>query len=114
MYDISQLNEMLIPELQDIADQLSIPHAEKTEKQDLIYKILDRQARVESETTTPAPEKNKRKRIVKANTSNTTEQAATMTATAPENRDGDADGDGIAAKESFKIAVPKKGTQTKN
>lgn len=34
MYDISQLNDMLVPELKDIADQLSIPHAQKVDKQD--------------------------------------------------------------------------------
>ena len=44
MYDILQLNDMLVPELLDIAEQLNIPDAKKTEKQDLIYKILDRQA----------------------------------------------------------------------
>jgi len=48
MYDISQLNDMLVPELKDIADQLNIPHAQKPDKQDLIYKILDRQAVAES------------------------------------------------------------------
>jgi transcription termination factor Rho len=84
MYDISQLNDMLVPELLDIADQLSIPHAQKTDKQELIYKILDRQAVVESESKSPAPEKGRRKRIVKANTPNTSEEAEVMTETAPQ------------------------------
>jgi transcription termination factor Rho len=44
MYDILQLNDMLVPELLDIADQLHIDNAKKLDKQDLIYKILDRQA----------------------------------------------------------------------
>jgi transcription termination factor Rho len=83
MYDISQLNDMLVPELLDIADQLSIPHAQKTEKQELIYKILDRQAVVESETKAPTAEKGRRKRIVKANTANTSEEAEVMTDTLP-------------------------------
>jgi transcription termination factor Rho len=83
MYDISQLNDMLVPELLDIADQLSIPHAQKTEKQELIYKILDRQAVVESETKAPAAEKGRRKRIVKANTANASEEAEVMTDTLP-------------------------------
>src|SRR4051812_15656239 len=74
MYDIAQLNDMLVPELKDIADQLSIPHAQKTDKQDLIYKILDRQAVAESVTKTAAPERIKRKRIAKKNTANGTEQ----------------------------------------
>jgi transcription termination factor Rho len=83
MYDISQLNDMLVPELLDIADQLSIPHAQKTDKQELIYKILDRQAVVESEAKAPAQEKGRRKRIVKANTANTSEEAEVMTETLP-------------------------------
>ena len=44
MYDILQLNDMLVPELLDIAEQLKIPNAKKLNKQDLIYKILDKQA----------------------------------------------------------------------
>lgn len=44
MYDILQLNEMLVPELQDIAKTLKVKGFEKLEKQDLIYKILDAQA----------------------------------------------------------------------
>ena len=44
MYDILQLNDMLVPELLDIAEQLKIPQAKKLEKQELIYKILDKQA----------------------------------------------------------------------
>lgn len=39
-----QLNDMLLPELKDIAEQLSIPNYSKLDKQDLIYKILDKQA----------------------------------------------------------------------
>ena len=41
MYDILQLNDMFVPELLDIADQLKIPNAKKLGKQDLVYKILD-------------------------------------------------------------------------
>ncbi|MDB5191252.1 MAG: transcription termination factor Rho [Segetibacter sp.] len=67
MYDISQLNDMLVPELLDIAEQLSIPHAKKLDKQDMIYKILDKQA-VDASAPAPATaDKGKRKRIVKAN-----------------------------------------------
>ncbi|MEJ0104261.1 MAG: Rho termination factor N-terminal domain-containing protein [Bacteroidota bacterium] len=49
MYDILQLNDMLVPELLDIAEQLKIPNARKLDKQELVYKILDRQAVVASE-----------------------------------------------------------------
>ena len=67
MYDISQLNDMLVPELLDIAEQLSIPHAKRLDKQDMIYKILDRQSLSNSDIVEAAPEKGKRKRIPKTN-----------------------------------------------
>ena len=76
MYDILQLNDMLVPELLDIAEQLKIPNAKKLDKQGLVYKILDRQAVVASEHKgAPADEKNKRKRIIKTSTGITTEEA---------------------------------------
>lgn len=43
-YDILQLNDMLVPELRDLAEKLSVENAKKLPKQDLIYKILDQQA----------------------------------------------------------------------
>ncbi len=48
MYDILQLNDMLLPELLDIAERLKISGAKKQDKQGLIYKILDSQAVQES------------------------------------------------------------------
>ena len=44
MYDILQLNEMLVSQLRAIAQELNITDAEDLKKQDLIYKILDLQA----------------------------------------------------------------------
>lgn len=75
MYDILQLNDMLVPELLDIADDLKIDNAKKMDKQELIYKILDRQAVVSSEQKSAPADKTKRKRIVKASTANSTEEA---------------------------------------
>jgi transcription termination factor Rho len=77
MYDILQLNDMLVPELLDIADQLKIPNSKKLDKQDLIYKILDRQAVLASavKSSPGADDKNKRKRIVKTTTALSTEEA---------------------------------------
>jgi len=49
MYDISQLNDMLVPELKDVAQQLGLKNYTKLNKQDLIYKILDEQALVEKQ-----------------------------------------------------------------
>ncbi|MGH2563758.1 MAG: Rho termination factor N-terminal domain-containing protein, partial [Ginsengibacter sp.] len=66
MYDILQLNEMLVPELLDIAEQQSISNAKTLEKQELIYKILDKQAVMNNtEKKSAEPEKPKRKRIIK-------------------------------------------------
>jgi len=78
MYDILQLNDMLVPELLDIAEHLSIDEPGKLDKQGLIYKILDKQALAPGANGNGA-EKPKRKRTVKASTSNTTEEAEVMT-----------------------------------
>jgi transcription termination factor Rho len=76
MYDILQLNDMLVPELLDIAEDLKIDNARKMGKQDLIYKILDKQALTASPAkAVAAGERPKRKRIVKATTANSTEEA---------------------------------------
>jgi transcription termination factor Rho len=76
MYDILQLNDMLVPELLDIAEDLKIDNAKKLDKQELIYKILDKQAVMSSEQKSDgAPKQRQRKRIVKASTANTTEEA---------------------------------------
>jgi len=53
MYDITQLSDMLVPELKDIAEQLQIEGCNKLDKQELIYKILDKQA------VTPEPQSKK-------------------------------------------------------
>ncbi len=77
MYDILQLNDMLVPELLDIAEQLKITGAKKLDKQALIYKILDKQAlltsAVKGETKEEKPAR--KKRIVKTTTANSTEEA---------------------------------------
>lgn len=44
MYDILQLNDMILPELRETAEKLKIKNSEKLEKQELILKILDAQA----------------------------------------------------------------------
>lgn len=81
MYDILQLNDMLVPELLDIAEQLKIPQAKKLDKQEMIYKILDRQAVMASEVKSDdsSDDKPRRKRIIKATTSNSTEEAVVET-----------------------------------
>ncbi len=44
MYDILQLNEMLVSELREIAQRLGIKGCQKMTKQEIIYRILDEQA----------------------------------------------------------------------
>jgi transcription termination factor Rho len=44
MYDILQLNEMLVPELKELAEQIGLKGYKRLTKQELIYKILDEQA----------------------------------------------------------------------
>jgi transcription termination factor Rho len=95
MYDILQLNDMLVPELLDIAEQLKIPNAKKLDKQELIYKILDRQAVEASEKKSGPDGRPRRKRIIKASTGITTEEAEVVEA--EENN-----------KESKKSAMPAK------
>ncbi len=82
MYDILQLNDLLVPELLDIAEQLDISNAKKLNKQDLVYRILDKQA-IMNAAAKNEEEKPKRKRIVKTATANTTEEAEVVQETPP-------------------------------
>ena len=58
MYDILQLNDMLVTELRTVADKLKIKGISKLNKQDLIYQILDHQAIISDANgkDVPAPE----------------------------------------------------------
>lgn len=62
MYDISQLNDLLVPELQDIAIEQNISNAKKLDKQELISQILNKQNKMNNAAD---GEKPKRKRIPK-------------------------------------------------
>ncbi len=67
MYDIMQLNDMLVPELLDIADQLRVPNSKKLSKPELINKIVEKEAIIEqaSKPSANGVEKIRRKRIPK-------------------------------------------------
>lgn len=56
MYDILELNDMLVPELRELAESLDLKGYKKLNKQELIYKILDEQA-VKKDTPTKSKEK---------------------------------------------------------
>lgn len=65
-FDILQLNNMIVPELLDIAKELRIDDVKDLAKQDLIYKILDKQAILSASNTsaTTAEKKAPRKKII--------------------------------------------------
>lgn len=55
MYDILQLNDMLVPELRELAESLGLKRISRLNKQELIYKILDQQALVERKNVVKEP-----------------------------------------------------------
>ncbi len=71
-YDILQLNDMLIPELLDVADNLKIDNARGYDKPALIYQILDQQALNDKSGDDQA----KKKRAPKAKTAPVAKAAA--------------------------------------
>jgi transcription termination factor Rho len=79
MFDILQLNNMLLPELLDIAEQQKITGVKKLDKQGLIYKILDSQAIKASEVKDDPKKKLARpKKPITVKTANGTEEAEVM------------------------------------
>ena len=71
MYDILKLNDMILPELLEVAENLKIKNSDKLEKQDLIQKIIETQTanpEAEAENTTAkseAEDKPKKARVRK-------------------------------------------------
>jgi len=66
MFEIAQLKEKKLPELQDIAKELNIPKYRTQKKLDLVYKILDYQAAnpvtANKPDNKPKPQRQERKR----------------------------------------------------
>ncbi len=81
MYDILQLNEMLVPELKDIAETLKIENHQKLVKQDLIYKILDKQS-IAPDLSKQAADDNKPK-VRRRKITTPVEETATVAQEAP-------------------------------
>ncbi len=68
MLDILQLNDMLVPELKEVAEKLGLKGYKRMNKQELIYKILDEQAvspATETRTEKAKPAKEVKKRAPK-------------------------------------------------
>ena len=69
MYDILQLNDMLVPELRELAEQLELKSYKRLNKQELIFKIIDAQAlNASSSKETSAP---KAKKVIRKNAKET-------------------------------------------
>ena len=83
MYNLSQLNELLIPELADIADQLHIPNTKKTSREELISLILEKQNNMAPDKNNSEGEKPKRKRIIKGSKPEETSSAEEVAKEAP-------------------------------
>lgn len=83
-YDILQLNDMLVPELVDVAEHMNIDNARNLDKQTLIYKILDQQAVTtngkDAESATDREEEAPKRRTRKPK-SESNDEAGTKTAT---------------------------------
>ena len=67
MFEIDELKEMKLLELQEIAQKIDVPKFRQLKKLDLVYQILDVQAANPKQVIekTAAPNKAKRKRISK-------------------------------------------------
>ena len=76
MYDIAQLNDMLVPELMDIAEQLHITDPQSTNKQNLIDQILNEQTGGDVENPSPDGDRPRRKRIARSPGSNMSQSNA--------------------------------------
>jgi len=80
MYNTLQLNDMLVPELHDIAEQLIISNFKKLDKQELISKILTKQIAMNETVKNDGEEKPKRKRSVKPAATNNDDSSLLTTA----------------------------------
>ncbi|HUM46028.1 MAG TPA: transcription termination factor Rho [Chitinophagales bacterium] len=86
MYDILQLNEMLVPELKDIAESLKIENYQKLPKQELVYKILDKQAiapELSKEVAEEAKPKTRKRKVAVAGGENVASEPEVITLPEP-------------------------------
>lgn len=87
-FDILQLNDMIVPELNEIAQKFAVTDTKNLSKQDLIYKILDAQAlaNVKSkDTDADAPKAAKKRLPKKESTTASTAKAPVAKPVAEEN-----------------------------
>lgn len=103
MYNASQLNELLVPELVDIATELNISNPKKLSRKDLISKIVEQQEFMTKENTNGA-EKPKRKRITKG-TATAQETSIPFVEEEPKKPSGPKENKGIVKKKPIEKKV---------
>ena len=103
-YDINQLQEMIVPELNDIAEKLGVTNFKKLEKQELIYKIIDKQAATGALEPDNKPKRARKPRIEKKTQE---EESEAMTA-APEREANSEPEQPVSAEKPKKEAKPKR------
>lgn len=88
MFDILQLNDMLVPELREVAERIGLKGYKRLTKQELIYKILDQQAVSTENTTDSKADTPKEKPAKKASKSSKAKaKPSNGTATNPDSND---------------------------
>lgn len=113
MYDFEQLNEMLIPELLDIAEQLNLTKINFTDKQNLIEQIMNKESGSEIQPP-PTAEKPKRKRIARNSNNNlSAENPTPVVETSASTADFSTEGKIQEEPGAPKMLTPKKGRKTK-
>lgn len=87
MYDVLQLNDMLVPELREIAEKLLVANYKKLSKQELIYQILEKQALATAQLPEPIKElkikANTTRKVVKRSQKNESNPPVKATKVAP-------------------------------
>jgi len=101
MYNIIQLNDKSLPELQAIAQELGIKKVDALKKEDLVYKILDEQA-IAGATKKVAADKQKEERKAEKQKKTRTKKNSTNNATAKS-----ADNETVKAEAPKKEEAPK-------
>ena len=80
-YNILELNEKLLPELQSIAEELGIKKVSSLKKEELVYRILDEQAISYAGIQAEKEKEKEAKKAENKNTQPTTVTPATVTKT---------------------------------
>ncbi len=88
MYNISDLEEMADEQLQAIAENMGLKKTNGSDKESLIYRILDQQA-IDLSANAPAPVEKKRGRKPKAQPAAATPEETTPSMNQPQSPDGD-------------------------